>query len=366
MSVVAAAPVTHQSTDWRLQIAEPRRRIMRAWFWTIAACTLGVLIVGGVTRLTHSGLSIVDWDPIMGVIPPLTHDQWQAVFERYQQFPQYQKLNQGMSLGEFQFIFFWEYLHRLLARSIGIVFLVPFAFFLARRWMNRPLALRSLALFGLGGMQGLMGWLMVASGLVDRPSVSHYRLAAHLSLAFLIFGYAVWLTRELRVTGNEPAVDGRALQRMKRGLAAVGVLLGAQIIWGAFVAGLKAGFFANTFPKMGGAWIPAALLDYQPALRNFVANPVTVQWMHRLLGTVLALAVIALATHMLRAPLDRATRRFALALLAIVGVQYLLGVLTLVNAVPVALAVTHQAMAMVLFGAWVMIVHHARGLGVIA
>ena len=357
LTTVAAA-----TADWRMQIAEPRRRIMRGWFWTIAAFTLGVLIVGGVTRLTLSGLSIVDWDPIMGVIPPLSHDQWQAAFERYQQFPQFQKVNQDMSLGEFQFIFFWEYLHRLLARTIGLVFLVPFAFFLARRWMNRPLALRSFALFALGGMQGLMGWLMVASGLVDRPSVSHYRLAAHLSLAFLIFGYAVWLARDLRVSGKALTVNRHALRRMKHGLAVVGVLLGVQVVYGAFVAGLKAGFFANTFPKMGGAWIPATLFDYQPALTNLVANPVTVQWLHRVLGTVLTLAIVVVAWQTRTAQLGHTARRFAAALLLIVGGQYLLGVLTLLHAVPVALGVAHQATALLLFGVWLGAVHHAKQL----
>ena len=365
MSVVATAfEANTNPTDWRLQIAEPRRRIMRGWFWTIAAFTLCVLIVGGVTRLTHSGLSIVDWDPIMGVIPPLSHDQWQAAFERYQQFPQYQKVNQGMTLGEFRFIYFWEYLHRLLARTIGIVFLAPFAFFLAKRWMNRPLALRSLALFGLGAMQGLMGWLMVASGLVDRPSVSHYRLAAHLSLAFLIFGYAVWLARDLRVTAEQPRVAAPVRARLIRALTALGILLGAQIVWGAFVAGLKAGFFANTFPKMGGAWIPPTLFDYQPALRNLVANPVTVQWLHRVLGTLLLIGVAVYVWQLAKGQVDRVSRRHGLILLVVIAIQYLLGVLTLINAVPVALGVTHQATAMLLFGVWIAALHHARGLRV--
>ena len=349
-------------TDWRLAIPDNRRRIMSAWFITIALFTLFVLIVGGTTRLTHSGLSIVDWDPIMGVIPPITHEQWQAAFERYQQFPQYQKVNQGMTLSEFEFIYFWEYLHRLLARTIGLVFLVPFVFFLARRWMNRPLVKRSLLLFGLGGMQGVMGWLMVASGLVDRPSVSHYRLAAHLSLAFLIFGYAVWLARELRVTDNPPSVNGRALQRMKRGLVVVGWLLALQIIWGAFVAGLKAGFLANTFPLMGGRLVPAQLLDLSPAFSNFFENQVTVQWLHRVIGTVLGIAVIVVVWQTLTAPLDQKSRRLALTLLAAVMLQYVLGVLTLLHAVPVSLGVSHQAMAMVLFGIWIMAVHQSRQL----
>lgn len=352
------------ATDWRLQLPDQRRKILSAWFASIALFTLLVLIVGGTTRLTHSGLSIVDWDPIMGVIPPVTHEQWQAAFERYQQFPQYQKVNQGMTLGEFQFIYFWEYLHRLLARAIGLVFLVPFVFFLAQKWMNRTLVKRSLLLFGLGALQGVMGWLMVASGLVDRPSVSHYRLAAHLSLAFCIFGYALWLAREMRVTEQPPVVDGRALQRMKRGLLVVGWLLAIQIVWGAFVAGLKAGFLANTFPLMGGRLVPATLLSLDPVIRNFFENQVTVQWLHRVIGTVLALGVIVVVWQTLAAPLDRTSRRLAIGLLITVLAQYLLGVLTLVNAVPVALGVTHQALAMVLFGVWVLAAHHARGLRV--
>ena len=363
MSATIPLPAAGASpTDWRLQIPEPKRRHLRLWLWAVAAMTLGVLIVGGITRLTHSGLSMVEWDPLFGIIPPLNDAQWHEVFDRYRQFPEYQQLRQGMTLAEFKFIFFWEYIHRVIARTIGIVFAVPLGFFAVRGYLNRPLALRAIALFALGGMQGVMGWLMVASGLVDRPSVSHYRLAAHLSLAFLIFGYAVWLAREMRVKENPPSVNGRALQRMKRGLVMVGWLLALQIIWGAFVAGLKAGFLANTFPLMGGRLIPAQLLDLSPVFSNFFENQVTVQWMHRVIGTVLGVAVIVVALQTLNAELDRKSRRWAVTLLVTVLLQYLLGVLTLVNAVPVALGVSHQAMAMVLFGIWVMAVHHARQL----
>lgn len=337
-----------------------RRRIMGAWFWLIAALTLAVLIVGGATRLTHSGLSMVEWEPILGVIPPISEADWQVAFEKYQQYPEYQKLRQGMALHEFKFIFFWEYMHRLLARTIGMVFLVPFVFFLARRWMSRPLALRSFALFALGAMQGLMGWLMVASGLVDRPSVSHYRLAAHLSLAFIIFGYAVWLARDMAAPGERPVSDSRKRQLLLRSITVLGVLLAAQIVWGAFVAGLKAGFFANTFPLMGGRWIPATLLDLHPILRNFFENGATVQWLHRLLGTLLALAAIVVFARIARARVDHASRNFAAAFLALIIVQYVLGILTLIHAVPVTLGVTHQATAMIIFGVWVMWLHHTR------
>ena len=348
--------------DWRRAIPEPRRRLMRAWLWSIAAMTLGVLIVGGITRLTRSGLSIVDWDPLMGVIPPLSEGQWQEAFDRYRQFPEYQKLRAGMSLSEFKFIFFWEYMHRLLGRTIGLVFLVPFALFAVRRWFNRALAWRALLLFGLGAMQGVMGWLMVASGLVDRPSVSHYRLAAHLSLAFIIFGYAVWLARELAVGAGRVQVPGRARRVLAWGLAAVGGLLAAQIVWGAFVAGLRAGFFHNTFPLMAGRLIPIDLLALEPALRNFVENPVTVQWTHRVLGTLLLGATAALAWAAPRSGADPLSRRYGGALLGLLAAQYLLGVATLLLGVPVFLGVAHQALAMILLGVWLAWVHHAREL----
>jgi cytochrome c oxidase assembly protein subunit 15 len=358
-------PLTNAATaahDWRLQIPESRRRALRAWFSSIALVTVAVLIVGGVTRLTHSGLSIVNWDPIIGVIPPLSEQQWQQAFLRYQQFPEYQLLREGMTLGEFKVIFFWEYLHRLLARAIGLVFLIPFAFFAVRRWLNRPLAVRALFLFALGGMQGLMGWLMVASGLVDRPSVSHYRLAAHLSLAFLIFGYAVWLARELSVRAEQNSVPSASLRQLRLGLGVIGILLGIQIIWGAFVAGLKAGFFSNTFPLMGGRLVPADWLRLQPFVRNFFENPATVQWLHRLLGTLLLLAVAGFALKVKAGPLGQRTGRYAKALLLGVVLQYALGIATLLLAVPVALGVLHQTMALLLFGLWLSMLHHARQL----
>jgi cytochrome c oxidase assembly protein subunit 15 len=357
---IAAARAGGTAADWRLQLAEPRRRQLRAWFLAIAGLTLGVLVVGGITRLTRSGLSIVDWDPIMGVVPPLTHEQWQAAFERYRQFPEYQQLRQGMSLGEFRFIYFWEYGHRVLARLMGAAFLLPFVFFWLRGYFSRPLAARALLLFGLGALQGVMGWLMVASGLVDRPSVSHFRLAAHLSLAFLIFGYALWLARELAVTGVRPALPAPVHRLLRRGLALTGVLLVLQIVWGAFVAGLRAGQFANTFPLMAGRLVPPGLLAWDPPVLAFLENPLTVQWTHRVLGTILLLAVAGLALRVHATGEDARSRRLALLLLALTALQYALGVLTLLHYVPVALGVTHQLVALLLFGTWVVWVHHLR------
>ena len=355
------------AVDWSQAIPESRRRYVRWWFWAIALMTFGVLIVGGATRLTHSGLSMVEWEPILGIIPPLSDADWQERFQQYQQFPEYQKLRQGMTLGEFKFIFFWEYLHRVLARSIGIVFFIPFIIFLVKGWLRGPLVRHSLILFGLGAMQGVMGWLMVASGLVDRPSVSHFRLAAHLSLAFLIFGYSVWLARELADRPpDQGAVDARALAVMRRSLLIVGVLLGLQIIWGAFVAGLKAGFFANTFPLMGGKLVPTGLLSQQPALANFVSNPVAVQWLHRVLGTVLGLVVLIVGLKVLRSAADHASKRWAAILMTAVVGQYVLGIITLINAVPVLLGVAHQAAAMLTFGIWIAWLQHARRLASLA
>jgi heme a synthase len=343
-------------TDWRAAVLAARRRPLQVWLWSVAAMTFAVLAVGGITRLTHSGLSIVDWKPLMGVIPPLNDAQWHHTFDMYRQFPEFQ-VRQGMTLAEFKFIFFWEYLHRLLARTIGLVFLVPFIFFWLRGWFTRPLMRRALLLFALGAMQGVMGWVMVKSGLVDRPSVSHYRLAAHLTLAFLIFGWAVWLAREIAVPPRA-VLDGAARRTLLRGLGVLGVVLSAQILWGAFVAGLKAGVYYPTFPLMGGRLVPPDLLRLDPVLQNFVANPVAVQWTHRVLGTLLLAAVLVLF-FMVRARVQEArSRSFNRALLGVVAFQYALGIATLLFFVPVALGVLHQATAMVLFGVWLCWLQH--------
>lgn len=345
------------SERWSDAIPDARRRPLRLWLWSVAAMTFGVLVVGGITRLTLSGLSIVDWKPLMGIIPPLTHDDWLRVFELYQQFPDYQSRNE-MTLSHFQFIYFWEYLHRLLARTIGLVFLIPFVLFWVRGWFTRPLLKRALLLFAFGGMQGVMGWLMVMSGLVDRPSVSHYRLAAHLSLAFLIFGYAVWLARELRArTTAQLATDERRL--MVRGLAFVGSVLAVQVVWGAFVAGLRAGKYYPTFPLMGGRLIPSDLLWLENTWQNFVANPIAVQWVHRVVGTILLASIIGLFVRVQKRVRDPLSRKYNHCLLLLIGVQYGLGIATLVMMVPVSLGVIHQATAMILFGVWLSWLQHA-------
>lgn len=348
----AAAPA-----DWRLALPERRRRHLRAWLATGAAMTFAILVVGGITRLTQSGLSIVDWDPIMGVVPPLDHAGWMAAFDRYREFPEYQQLRRGMTLEEFRFIFFWEYFHRLLARTIGIVFLVPFVVFWKRGYFSPPLLARVVALFALGAAQGFMGWFMVMSGLVDDPSVSHYRLAAHLSIALAILGLCVWVRRDLSVRTAAAPRPGREARWW---VGALGVLLGVQIVWGAFVAGLDAGLAFNTFPLMGGRLVPPNALGLEPALLNFVENPYTVQWVHRVLGTVLLASAAGAALRMRRE--DRWMRRLSAGFLALVSAQYALGVATLLLAVPVALGVLHQAVAAVILVVWLGWLHRVREL----
>ena len=350
------------SQDWRLQLPEARRRRLRLWFWSIAAMTFAVVVIGGITRLTHSGLSIVEWRPLIGVIPPLTERQWAETFDRYRQFPEYQVLRSGMTLAEFRYIFFWEYLHRLAARAIGAVFLVPFVLFWRAGYFARPLALRAFALFGLGTAQGAVGWLMVKSGLVDRPSVSHYRLALHLAVAVTIFGLSVWLARELAIRPSPVALSPGGRRSIRRWLATVGALLASQIVWGAFVAGMKGGLLLGTFPLMAGRLVPPSWLALDPVLLNFVQNPATVQWVHRLLGTALLASAGVFALRLGAIAPDQATRRLGVTLLQLIAAQYLFGVLTLVYRVPVPLAAVHQAMALAIVAVWVILAHHVENL----
>lgn len=347
--------------DWRLEIPTARRRHLAVWFLSGAALTLVILIIGGITRLTQSGLSIVDWAPIMGAIPPLNEAQWQEAFDAYRQSPEYLELRRGMTMEEFRFIFFWEYLHRMAARLIGLVFLIPFLFFWIRGYLSRPLMRRALLLFALGAMQGVMGWLMVRSGLVDVPRVSHYRLAAHLGLAFLIFGACLWFALDLRprpVGGT----SRRSRGRVRTSLYVVGGLLAVQVFWGALVAGLKAGLYFNTFPLMGGRLIPPNAFGLEPLLINFLENPFTVQWMHRMLGTVLGFGTLALFLMVRKVEDDRPSRKLNLTFSLLILIQYLLGVLTLLFLVPITLGVAHQALALVIFGVWVAWVHRLHWL----
>lgn len=348
--------------DWRLTLPEPRRRRLRRWFLSGAVLTFLILVTGGITRLTQSGLSIVDWQPIMGAIPPLNEAEWVAAFERYKLFPEYQKLRQGMTMAEFQFIFFWEWFHRLLARLTGLVFLLPAAAFWMRGYFPRPLLGRVGGLFALGVLQAFMGWYMVKSGLVSHPHVSHYRLAMHLSIALSIIGICLWQVRDLGVPVVAPRPGAMSRRALTAPVLGLGVLLLLQILWGALVAGLDAGLYFNTFPRMGGQLLPPGGWGLDPAVLNLVENPITVQWVHRVLGTVLALASLLAVVHLRRGGADAGSQRLAAAVLALMVVQYGLGVATLLRFVPVSLGALHQGTAVVIYAVWLVWLHHVRNL----
>lgn len=323
------------------------KKHVRRWYWSGAILIFVMVVIGGITRLTGSGLSMVDWNPIMGAIPPLTEVQWEETFEQYKQFPEYREINYNMTLSEFKTIFFWEYLHRLIGRILGLVFIIPFAWFIIKKKIDSENIKRGVILFALGLSQGLLGWFMVMSGLVDVPEVSHYRLAAHLLLAFTIVGFCIWYALDLTPSQNPHEETGRELRKWLYGLT---ILLVIQIIYGAFVANMQAGHVYNTFPKMYEYWVPPELWVIEPFILNFFENIVTVQWLHRVFGTLIGLITIAIWIRSFMLETKFITKKWSLSLLAIVLAQYLIGVFTLVFHVPIWLGVLHQAMALVLFG----------------
>lgn len=328
---------------------------IRLWYLSGAVLVFLILIVGGITRLTESGLSIVEWNPVLGAIPPLNEAQWQEAFEQYKQFPEYQQRNAGMSLSEFRYIFFWEYLHRMLGRITVLVFIIPFGYFLYKKTFNRQQLKRALFLLGLGFFQGLMGWYMVKSGLADVPYVSHFRLAMHLLLAFIIFGACIYFAADLTPKTSAGETSAR---EFKHWLTFFFILFTAQVLWGAFVAGLKAGYIYNTFPTMQGEWLPPEAFLMTPFLKNLVENPAAVQLVHRVIGTLLGLYVLVFWIITKVKAQHRITKTWALYLVAAVMIQYAIGILTLIFGVPVWLGTIHQAAALLILGIGVGFYHH--------
>lgn len=323
---------------------EAPNRAVRWWLFSVAALIAIMVLVGGATRLTESGLSIVEWKPVTGTLPPLTDAQWAQAFEGYKTIPQYRELNAGMSLHEFKTIFWWEWSHRLLGRVIGAVYLLPFLFFLWRGMLGTDLKRRLWAIFGLGALQGAVGWWMVASGLTQRVEVSQYRLATHLILALVIFAAIVWTL--LRLADRPRPV---ASSRLKMSGVALLALTFVQLYFGALVAGLRAGRVYNTWPQIDGAFIPPAarLFFEEPWWRNLFDNTLTVQFEHRMTAyALLALAVLH-AVDAVASRAGTAVVRGAWWLVAAITVQAVLGVLTLLYQVPIDLALTHQAVAIV-------------------
>lgn len=330
----------------------PHAIVLGTWLLFCAAVVYLMVVVGGITRLTQSGLSMVEWEPIMGVIPPIGEAAWLEVFEKYRQSPEYIKVNAGMSLDGFKSIFYWEYGHRVLGRVIGLIYFIPLVYFLLRGMLPRQWYGRLFTLFVLGGLQGLMGWYMVKSGLVDVPRVSQYRLTAHLGLALIIFGCMLWYAMDF-LHGERKARHASSSYAFSTWLLVVVVFL--MILSGGFVAGTKAGFIINTFPKMNGQWVPQGLMMMEPNWRNFFENPVMIQFAHR--GMAVVVVVVALLSFTL-ASRQRFRTFNSLVLLALV-VQISLGISALVMRVPVSLGAAHQAGAVALFAAVLYVRHRA-------
>jgi len=335
---------------------DQRRTAVAKWLFFCCAMVFSMVILGGVTRLTGSGLSMVDWRPIMGIIPPIGIDQWQLTFEMYKQSPEFIVKNYNMDLEGFKGIFWLEYLHRVLGRLIGIVFFVPMLYFMIRGYIQKYEIPKYLLMLILGGMQGLLGWYMVQSGLVNNPAVSQYRLTAHLSSAFLIYGFMFWVALSLIYPDREKPSKW---SKITLGLTMLIVL---TIISGGFVAGLKAGKVFNTYPMMGNYWVPPGIFSLEPFWINFFENIVTVQLVHRILTAITFVTIIVYWLRLRKVDTSIRVKKGTNAILHTATLQFVLGVTTLIFYVPISLAAAHQATALVLLTVALYLCHaHARG-----
>ena len=336
-------------------LVDKKSKIVATWLLVCCALVFVMVVLGGVTRLTGSGLSMADWRPITGALPPIGEAEWQQVFDMYRDTPEFQKKNSYMDVHDFKGIFWLEYLHRLLGRTIGIVFLLPFLFFVWKGYIQKREFPKYALMFVLGGMQGVLGWYMVKSGLVDNPHVSQYRLTAHLIAAFLIYAYMLWVALSLlfplQSTEKHPWY-GKTL--------ALTSLITVTIISGGFVAGLKAGKIYNTFPKMDEYWIPPDFLALDPVWRNFFDNMATVQFDHRILAILTFALIVAYWAKLRKSDLPARVRRGVNALLHTAVLQVALGISTLLLVVPIFLAASHQAVAMLLFTVALYLCHGLR------
>ena len=332
-------------------------RAIVLWLITGAFLVASMVVIGGITRLTQSGLSMVEWKLIMGAVPPMNEQAWQATFEKYKQFPEYQKLNIHYTLSDFKSIFWWEYIHRLLGRVMGIVFIIPFFYFLMRKQLSKALVKKLILILALGAFQGFLGWFMVKSGLVNNPHVSHYRLAAHLVTAFALFGIIMDLAFKIGwpVANKVYAVYYRPILRTLL------VLISLQIIFGAFVAGLKAGLFYSTFPTMNGEWMPRVI---QESVRengwiSWIDTVAGVQYIHRWLGIIVWTYTLMISVVFYSSLTDNQRKGFML-LFGMITLQALLGIFTLLYSVPIVMAVLHQLGALLTILAWVYAMHTTR------
>lgn len=324
------------------------RRHMVLWLYLCSGMVFAMVVLGGAVRLTGSGLSMVDWKPLMGVLPPLNQMAWDEAFARYREYPEYRLVNRGMTFESFRFIFYMEYFHRLLGRLVGVAFALPFAYWLLRGTLPSWIRPRLWAALALGAAQGLLGWYMVRSGLVDDPHVSQYRLTAHLLLAVFIFAWLLALVFRLQgVAGMVPLPPDR-LRRLRWMTGMAIVLVFAMIATGGFMAGTKAGFIYNTWPMMGNHWMPDQVWALVPWWRNLVDNPLGIQFVHRWLALVVLVAAGSCGISVARQVPDRVTAILGILLIAMVVAQVGLGIVTLVNRVPLVLGIAHQGGALVL------------------
>ena len=333
-----------------------QNRVVANWLLICCGLVFAMVVLGGVTRLTGSGLSMVEWRPVMGAVPPVSAEEWQEKFEIYQLTPEFQKVNSDFDLGDFKGIFWLEYLHRLLGRLIGLVFVLPLLYFAATGYIRMRDLPKYLFMLALGGGQAFIGKLMVASGQVDAPQVSHYRLTAHLSAAFLVYALMLWTALSLLF----PAARGAIRHALYGRTVGVFALVCAMIVSGGFVAGLKAWKIYNTFPKMGDEWIPQGLTALSPLWRNAFDNMVTVQFNHRWLAVITFVTIVAYWFTARKTDLPKRARPAANALLHTVSLQVILGISALVLAVPVALGAAHQAVGLLLFTVMLYLVHTLR------
>ena len=319
---------------------------VRNWLIVVAAMILLMIVIGALTRLTESGLSMVEWQPVRGVLPPMGDAAWQAELEKYLSSPQGRLVNRGFTVPEFKQIFWLEFIHRLWGRLIGAVFALPLAWFWIRGQLTPALKPRLVVLLVLGGLQGALGWAMVASGLVDRPSVSHYRLAAHLLLAIALYAYMVWLILDL----GRPELRRDDPRTRRDATVLIGLVL-VVMTWGAFMAGLRAGTAHNTFPTMSGYWIPPGLFEQSPWWINLFENPTTIQFVHRWLAKLAVLGVLLMAW--------RARRPEAMVAAGMALVQLGLGIATILSGVEIPIASLHQAGAVILLTLLIVVRHRA-------
>ncbi len=325
-------------------------------YWLLTGCVLifVMVIVGGITRLTHSGLSISNYKLISGTLPPMNEIEWEEAFGLYKQYPEYQKINKDFTLQDFKDIYFWEWLHRFIGRFIGVVFILPFIYFLLKKQLSKATVKKSLILFLLGGFQGFIGWYMVKSGLVDRPDVSHYRLALHLTTAFITFSFTLWIALDIKYPQKN-----KINKSLRNTIRWAFVLLMLQIIWGAFVAGLDAGFIHNTWPLMNDGKLihETVTIEQSPIWRNFIEGKSGVQFVHRYLAYIVVGIIFYIWNRTQKLKITSLQSKLINLLLIFVLLQFILGAFTLIFHVPVVLGVIHQILAFILLAVMTFTLH---------